>query len=313
MRIVPYVPEYASMWDAAVAESRNGIFQHYRAYMEYHIDRFEDCSLMAFDEKERVVAVLPSHWHGNSVSSHRGLTFGGWLMTNRADMPAMMEVWRQMREYYAAHGFDELYYRPAPHIYHTYPAEEDLYALFHAGGSLAGVQVSSVVDLKYPLGFDMTGRQSIRKAEKIGVKFCESDDYATFWAMLEELLRERHDTVPVHTLEEILLLQSRFPDNIRLYTASLEEQLLAGVVMYRSRTATHSQYTATSAVGREFRVLPALYNYIMEKARMAGVRWFDFGTSCEDAGMILNEGLIRQKCGFGARAVAYNAYTVPLR
>lgn len=313
MRIIPYMPEYASMWDSAVAESRNGIFQHYRAYMEYHSDRFDDCSLMAFDDKDRVVAVLPAHRRGNVVCSHRGLTFGGWLMTARADMPAMMEIWRLMAEHYAAQGFEELYYRPAPHIYHSYPAEEDLYALFRAGGNIAEVRVSSVVDLSCPLGFDMTCRQSVRKAQKACIVLGASSDYASFWSMLESLLRERHDAVPVHTLQEITMLQERFPDNIRLYTASLDGRLLAGVVMYGGPLTTHSQYTASTAEGRDLRVLPALYSYIMNEAAAAGVRWFDFGTSCEEAGRILNEGLVRQKCSFGARAVAYNAYTIPLR
>lgn len=312
IEIKPYAPADKELWDDAVDASRNGLFQHRRDYMDYHADRFADCSLFALDDKGRVVAVLPAHAVGTTVCSHRGLTFGGWLMGKRADMLMMMEIWQKMTEHYASQDFKELYYRPAPHIYHTYPAEEDLYALFRAGGLLEATQVSSVVDLSAPIGFDMSARQSVRKAAKAGVVVSETEDYDTFWIVLGDVLLRYHEASPVHTIDEIKLLHSRFPDEIKLYAAYLDGRMLGGVVMYYGATAAHSQYTAASDEGRSLRILPLIYDYIIGKTVERGVRWFDFGTSCEDAGRILNEGLIRQKIGFGARAVAYNAYTVPL-
>ena len=41
-----------------------------------------------------------------------------------------------------------------------------------------------------------------------------------------------------------------------------------------------------------------------------GYKYFDFGTSNEDMGRYLNEGLIYQKEGFGGRAVCYDWYEV---
>lgn len=313
MKIIPYTPDLSAQWDDTVSASRNGIFQHLRGYMDYHSDRFADCSVMAADDRGRIVAVLPAHASGDTVSSHRGLTFGGWLMTMRADMNAMTEVWALMTEHYRKRGFRHLYYRPSPSIYHTYPAEEDLYALYRAGGRLEATQVSTVVDLQRPAGLDMTCRQSVRKAARAGITIEASDDYAAFWPILESLLRERHDAMPVHTLAEIELLHSRFPDNIRLYTARDGDELLAGVVMYNTRTAAHSQYTATTERGRAQRVLPALYSRIMDDTLAAGMQWMDFGTSNEEGGRVLNSGLIRQKCALGGRAIVYNAWAVELR
>ncbi len=312
MIIEPYTPSLRQEWDDAVTASRNGVFQHYRAYMDYHSDRFDDCSVLARDDRGRVLAILPAHAAGTSVCSHRGLTFGGWLMSRRADMPAMMEIWEASSRHYAERGFTSLYYRPAPYIYHTYPAEEDLYALFRAGGALEAAQVSSVIDLASPLGFDMSYRQSVRKAAAAGIVVCETDAFAAFWEILADVLDARHGAKPVHTLEEIELLHSRFPAEIKLYGAYLDGRMIAGVVMYYGRTVAHSQYTAASDAARRLRALPLLYSHIMDESTRKGLRWFDFGTSCEDAGRYLNEGLVRQKCAFGARAVVYNAYTVPV-
>lgn len=305
-----YSPDMAAVWNDTVRASRNGTFLHLRGYMDYHSDRFDDCSLLALDAAGRIIAVLPAHYSGDTVASHRGLSYGGWLMTPRADAEAMMEIWSLMVEHYHDLGFRTLVYKPSPHIFHKYPAEEDLYALFRAGGQLESSLISSVVDNAAPLGFDMGARQSVRKAARAGITVGESDDWAGFWAVLTDLLMERHNARPVHTLDEILLLHSRFPDNIRLHTATLEGRIVAGVVIYASDTCAHSQYAATTAEGRSMRALPLLYSQIIE--HYAALRYFDFGTSNEDGGRILNTGLIRQKCGFGARAVVYNTYTQTL-
>ena len=310
IEIIPYAPQYKMLWDEAVAESRNGLFQHRLDYMDYHAQRFCDCSLLASDARRRIIAVLPAHVSGDEVSSHRGLTFGGWLMTQRADMAAMMEVWASMAEYYRSRGWRSLYYRPSPHIYHRYPAEEDIYALYRAGGSLKAVQVSSVVDNSCPRGFDMASRQSVRKAAASGVEVGESADWAAFWTILSGRLQERYNAHPVHTLDEVLMLRERFPENIKLYAATLEGRMIAGVVVYDCGTAVHSQYCASTDEGRRSRALPLLYRHVLDVYALR--RYFDFGTSNEDGGLVLNEGLIRQKCGFGGRAVAYNAYSIQL-
>lgn len=308
--IETYNPGMATQWDDTVRASRNGTFLHLRQYMDYHSDRFADCSLLARDAAGRIIAVLPAHHAGDTVASHRGLSYGGWLMTPRADAEAMMEIWPLMADHYRACGYKTLVYKPSPHIFHKYPAEEDLYALFRAGGRLESTLISSVVDNTAPLGFDMAARQSVRKAARAGVAVGESDNWAGFWNILAALLMERHNARPVHTLAEIQLLHSRFPDNIRLFTATLDGRIVAGVVIYASDTCAHSQYAATTAEGRALRALPLLYSHIME--RYAALRYFDFGTSNEDGGRILNTGLIRQKCGFGARAVIYPTFTQQL-
>ncbi|MBD5174376.1 MAG: GNAT family N-acetyltransferase [Bacteroidales bacterium] len=307
-----YTPTLAEDWDGLVRASRNGTFLHLRPYMDYHSHRFEDCSLMAYDAKGRLIAVLPAHRAGSALASHRGLTYGGWIMADRADMEAMVEVWAQLMDFARSEGFTEIVYRPVPHIFHRYPAEEDIYALWRSGGVLDAVQISSVVDLAVPLGFDMAGRQAVRKAEAHGIKIGESDDFEGFWQVLSDNLMATHGAVPVHSLAEIRLLKSRFPDNIRLYTATLADEILAGVVMYYTDVAAHSQYASASPQGKKLRAMPALYHRIMQDACDAGTRYFDFGTSCEDGGHYLNLGLIRQKCGFGGRGIAFNSYKISL-
>ncbi len=311
MTVEPYQPHLKPEWDMVVEQSRNGTFLHRRDYMDYHADRFEDMSLIARDDSGRIIAVMPAHRCGDTITSHGGLTYGGWLMTPRADMIAMTEVWKLMTALLADMGIARLIYRPVPHIYHKYPAEEDLYALWRAGGRLERTLVSSVIDLLEPLSFDMSARQSVRKAMRSGVTVRESDDWAGFWQVLEERLATAHGARPVHSLDEILLLRSRFPENIRLFTAEYEGEIVAGSVVYYTDKVAHSQYTGSTEAGRRLRSLPLLYRHIID-TMPEGIRYFDLGTSNEDAGRYLNEGLIRQKASYGARAVAFNSYCIDI-
>lgn len=306
-----YTPSDSDSWDAAVRESRNGTFLHLRGYMDYHSGRFEDFSLIARDPGRRILAVLPANAEGAVLCSHRGLTYGGWLMSRRADINAMGEIWRQFRSFATKEGFDTLIYKPVPHIFHRYPAEEDLYWLWREGAAAEAVQCSSTVDLGRPIPFDSNARRALKRAAAAGIECGESTDMATFWDILSTVLYERHNTRPVHTLAEIGLLQSRFPDNIRLYGAYLGGRMVAGTVLYVTDTTAHAQYIASSDEGRACGALAALFGHIMERAS-AKVRWFDFGTSNEDQGRYLNEGLARQKSGFGGRCVTFTTYSLKL-
>ncbi len=308
-----YSAHMAQRWDEAVSSSRNGTFLHLRGYMDYHSDRFADFSLMASDEG-RVVAVMPACREGNTLYSHRGLTFGGWLMAMRHfDVTTMMEVWTAATALLRDKGIKHIVYKPVPYIYHRYPAQDDLYAIFRAGGALVESNISSVVDLDAPLPFDRGNKRNVNVALRSGVEVAQSSDWKGYWAMLDSLLMEKYGKHPVHSLEEIVLLQSRFPENIRLYTASAGDELLAGVVMYCSGSeVAHCQYIASTERGRDVKALTLLFNNLIEEMSLEGFRYFDFGTSNEDGGNYLNSGLVQQKCRMGGRGVVYNTYNIDL-
>ena len=46
-RIERYTPDRKSLWDDLTDASRNATFLLRRDYMDYHADRFADCSLIA--------------------------------------------------------------------------------------------------------------------------------------------------------------------------------------------------------------------------------------------------------------------------
>ena len=78
-----------------------------------------------------------------------------------------------------------------------------------------------------------------------------------------------------------------------------------------TETVAHAQYIASSKEGTEVGALDGLFDYLINE-RYSDKKWFDFGISTEQGGTYLNEGLVFQKEGFGARAVVYDQYVINL-
>lgn len=311
--VVPYTPDKQEEWDTFVEASKNGTFLFKRGYMDYHALRFTDCSLLFYKEN-RLIALLPANIveEEHTVYSHGGLTYGGLILSDKATAVEALEVFSCALDYMRTtlHA-TRLLYKPVPHIYARTPSEEDLYALFRLGGVLKARTLSSAVYRDNLLPMRTLRRRGVAKAQKEGVVYEESRDLSLFWPLLTEVLQEKHHRAPVHTLQEMQLLMQRFPANIHLFLARLQGEVLAGSVVYESPRVAHAQYIAAGPRGRALGALDGLFSYLIEE-RFAGKGYFDFGISTEEEGRVLNEGLLFQKEGFGARSVVYDTYEVQL-
>ncbi|MDE7385660.1 MAG: GNAT family N-acetyltransferase [Muribaculaceae bacterium] len=314
MYIRPYTPADASEWDQFVSNSRNATFILRRSFMDYHADRFQDASLMLYDDKNALLALLPASMADGVVSSHAGLTYGGWILgRTRPNVLQLLEAWGLMADYYRSLGCHTLLYKAIPHIYNKYPSEEDQYVLFRNNAVIESVLASSVIDLTSPIHFNKGSRRHVNKIEGKGYEVSMSDDLEAFWLILESRLSERYGARPVHSLDEIRLLKGRFPENIVLWMiADPAGRILGGTVLFVDSPVVKSQYIASTAAGREVNALDYLFSILIEKYSQQRYRYFDLGPSCEDGGRILNEGLAIQKIGYGGRCIAYNTYRVKL-
>ena len=300
-------------WDEFVARSRNATFLHYRDYMDYHSDRFHDHSLIFFSDKGKIVALLPANAAGETLYSHQGLTYGGMLVSMKSTAKEVIEAFRLLTDYAKEQGFKKIIYKPVPSLYHRYPCEEDLYALFYATHSaLECRNISSVIDFRQPLTWSQNRRLGVNRAKRNGLSVKESDDISAFWKILEDKLRGRYNAAPVHSLAEITMLKTRFPDHIRLFMAYDSCHCpQAGTLIYDSNGVAHSQYISSTSVGKETHAVDLLFSEVIHHYAPTH-RYFDLGTSNEQGGTYLNESLIHQKEGFGARAIIYDAWAITL-
>ena len=294
-------------WNSFVAKSKNGTFLFDRNYMDYHHDRFTDHSLMCYF-KDHLYAILPANEKGETIFSHQGLTYGGLIMDERATAENIISLFRQINNYYRQHGFQHMVYRPTPWIYHNLPAEEDIYAIFHAcNAKLTAKEISTTIMAGRPMKWSTLRTRCANKARKNEVTVHQSDDFGAFWNILSNNLTNKYQVKPVHTLHEIRLLQSRFPNNIRLTGAFLHGEMIGGILLYHTKQVVHSQYIAANDLGKELGAIDLIMHEILHQEKMEQT-YFDFGKSTEAHGTVLNENLIHQKEGFGGRAVCYDTY-----
>ena len=306
-----YTAACADEWNRFVAESKNGTFLFDRRYMDYHADRFEDHSLMFYDGS-RLLAVLPAHLSGDTLCSHNGLTYGGLLMSRRLTVVQTLRLFRELNECLRAEDIHHVSYKCIPWIYHRLSAEEDLYALYHeCRARIVARDFATNIFLSGGMRWDRVRRRGVIRARKAGVSIECSDDYAAFWEVLTQNLLSKYGVRPVHTLQEIELLHSRFPENIRLYQALRDGEVLGGVVLYVSPQVVHAQYSSATPEGKKLGVIDLLYDRIFSDYR--DYPYFDFGRSTEQPdGSGLNDQLVFQKEGFGGRGLCYDIYEYDL-
>ena len=302
-----YTPEHVDEWNQFVAESKNGVFLFDRRYMDYHSDRFCDHSLMFYLDG-RLLAVLPAHQSGDTLCSHNGLTYGGLVMSPRLTVVQTMHLFQEMNEYLRSQGIRHVSYKAIPWIYHRLSAEEDLYALYHeCHARIVARDFATNIYLSAGLRWERVRRRGIVRARNAGVVVERSNHYEAFWQVLADNLMNKYGVKPVHSLQEIELLQERFPQNIQLYQAVREGKVLGGVVLYISSQVVHAQYSSASPEGKKLGVIDLLYDQIFKDYR--DYPYFDFGRSTEHPdGSGLNENLVFQKEGYGGRGLCYDIY-----
>jgi hypothetical protein len=289
-----------------VERSKNGTFLFDRNYMDYHADRFSDHSLL-FYLRGRLYALLPANEHDHTLYTHQGLTYGGLVMGMEATTVHVLEIFAALKDYLQQEGIVSVVYKAIPWIYHIVPAEEPLYAIHRTFPfRLLERDVSSAIVLSRQLTWKKDRRHGVKVADKNGVEVVIGNDYAAFWTILEENLRVNHGVRPVHSLSEVLLLQGRFPRNIVLFEAWQQQKLLGGCVAYLTPQVVHTQYLAATPEGKRLGVIDAVIRKILHT--YPDYLYMDFGKSTETHSDILNENLIYQKEGFGARAVCYDTY-----
>ena len=306
-----YTPAFANEWNQFVAASKNGTFLFDRRYIDYHADRFQDHSLL-FYLGERLLAVLPAHQSGDTLCSHNGLTYGGLVMSPRLTVVQTMNLFRELNDYLRAEGFRHVSYKCIPWIYHRLPAEEDLYALYHeCRARMVARDFATDVFLHGDMRWERVRRRGVSRAQKAGVMVERSSDYAAFWEVLSQNLQTKYGVKPVHTLQEITLLHSRFPENIVLYQAVKDGVVLGGVVLYITPQVVHAQYSSATPEGKKLGAIDLLYSRIFNDYE--NYSHFDFGRSTENPdGSGLNEQLVFQKEGFGGRGLCYDIYEYDL-
>ena len=97
-KIVEYTPVYYNLWNNFVTNSKNATFLFHRDFMDYHKDRFNDNSLLVFQD-ENLVAILPANKIETILYSHQGLSYGGLILHKNVQFNVVLKSLRALLKY----------------------------------------------------------------------------------------------------------------------------------------------------------------------------------------------------------------------
>ncbi|MFI0431008.1 GNAT family N-acetyltransferase [Mariniflexile sp. HMF6888] len=310
-KIVKYTSAYYNEWNGFIENSKNGTFLFHRDFMEYHKDRFEDFSLLVFKE-DKLLAVLPANKLEQEIHSHQGLTYGGLILPKMVKFDTVIAVFAQLLKYLKGYGFETLVLKQIPSIYSKVFTEEIEFLMFILKAELIRKDTLSVIDLNNKLKISNNRLEGYKRGVKHNLIVKEEAGFELFWNnILVKNLQNRHKANPVHTLQEITLLKKHFPNNIRQFNVYNQDEIVAGTTIFESRFVVHSQYISGNADKNTLGSLDFLHYHLITEV-FKDKKYFDFGTSNENNGLHINEGLQFWKEGFGARMLTQNFYRVPI-
>ncbi|MBU2950189.1 GNAT family N-acetyltransferase [Tamlana agarivorans] len=310
--VVKYTDSYYDQWNEFVSVAKNATFLFHRDFMTYHKDRFEDFSLLVF-KKNKLLAVLPANRVGKTLHSHQGLTYGGVVLQSSVKFSVVLELFFHILKYLNSCKLEMLQLKQIPSIYTNYPTEEIDYLLFVLQAELVKKDTLSVVDLARKLKISGNRMEGVKRGRKNDLLVKEEQEFDLFWnKILIPNLKNKHNASPVHSLSEITLLKSRFPNSIRQFNVYHEGKIVAGTTVFETERVAHSQYISGDENKNVLGSLDFLHQYLIDVI-YKDTCYFDFGNSNEGNGLKINKGLQYWKEGFGARTVTQDFYKINIK
>lgn len=274
--------------------------------MDYHSDRFTDASCMVFDE-ETLVAVFPANKKEQTVYSHQGLTYGGVILNERKNVKKLIEYFHSVFAFYANAGATDVVYKPVPNYLSKTVNDLEHFVLNMVKAEVTKVDTAFVIDYRNEIKFQERRRRSVKKGEKAATEIKTDNDFAAYWnSILIPNLRDKFGTAPVHSLEEIQLLHSRFPEHIKQANAYINNEIVAGVTLFEFNNCMHCQYISSNDFGRDSGAIDLLFNNLIHLYQPTKT-YFGLGTA-NNNGNDINIGLCEWKEGWGAKINAQFHY-----
>lgn len=308
-KVLPYTLSDKLAWNAFNLKAKNGSFLFDRDFMEYHSDRFEDASVLVF-KNENVIAIFPANKVQNEIHSHQGLTYGGLVVQNDLYGSDFFSCFKAVLQYFEKLEITEVVIKAMPTIFTSQAAEELQYLAFICEAKLTRCDLHACINFNQPYRVSKSViRDCNQTLKKLQLQVKKSDDLELFWnTLLIPNLHEAHQAKPVHNLDEILMLKTKFPENISFFGCYQQNDLIGGVVIFETPTVAHCQYiSGTKQLNKLLGLsvlMQSVISYYSDKKM-----YFNFGTSNENQGKNINSGLLTWKEKFGARNVSQPFYS----
>lgn len=307
-----YQKEDFAVWNEFIAKAKNATFLFDRDFMEYHSDRFEDFSLLIY-ENEKLVALLPANIFNSTIYSHQGLTYGGLIYLRKTKVEKIESVFECLIAFFKKSKIENFYYKPIPSFYVEEGNTEMDYFLFKEGAILERKEMNLAVNLKVPLHVSKSKLKHFRRVENLGLEIVEEQDFGTFiTSVLEPRLLSKFGIKPTHTAEELNFLKKQFSNQIKQFSAYFDGAIVAGITIFEFDAVVKSQYGATTIEGEKLRALDFLFLKLIQKYQKLGKSFFDMGIVGDHSEKGFNSGLLQQKEELGCSVYSQDFYQLTI-
>jgi len=307
-------------WETFVLSANNGTMFHERRFLAYHPEgRFVDHSLI-LEKKGKTKALFPAVEivtpSGKDLISHQGSSYGGFVVERNFSFRDGYDCVEGLVDYARRSGFKRIQMTLPPAIYQTRVSNYLDFSLIKHGFTYKKRDVSSLLTIEETPEtnlefFKSSHRTAVRKAVKQGVVVRESDDWETFYNLLKQNLKIRHNVQPTHTLEELRQLKTLYPERIRLFGAFLDQEMVAGVVNFSvNQDVVLAFYISHNEAFQHLRAVNLLFYEIIKWCHLNTYKYLDFGIFTVN--MEPNFGLGRFKENFGASGVFRDTFEIDL-
>ena len=282
-----------------------------RKFLNYHPkDRFQDHSIL-IEKKQNLFSVLPAAElivDGNRILvSHPGSTVGSFVVPENLSIADAMSMSEALVTYVKENKFSGIRITLPPTLYQRRLSNYMDFSFFKQGFTYSKRDVTSILFLEDSLDknlakFKSSHLRAVRNAQEKGVNVRQSNDFDSFYHILEQNLKIRHGVSPTHTLAELKNIHALFPDRVNLFAAFVKDVMVAGVVNFVVNDhVVLAFYISHDEAYQEFRAVNLLFYSIFDWAIQQGFRIYDFGTFTVNEEP--NMGLGRFKENFGASGI----------
>ncbi len=323
-----YQPGDKNEWDNFVRKSNNGTLFNYRDFLNYHLERkFRDHSLI-LKKNHNIIGLFPAAEIENQqhriLFSHPGTSFGGFIVA-RISYSDADELLHSFEAYCRKEKFHSTFLVPTPPIYLREPDETMEYALLWKKFQIAENYISNVIDLDGDLDRKLSAiyRKKNRSrtyyaklVERNDLHLEWNKDYENFYPILLEN-KKRHNSLPTHSLEELLKLDKLFPDSFHLLMLYCGKTPIGGTLNFVANTRTAIIFYNMIDY-RYARFQPATLQVIetIKWASCKGFQSLDFGVSQDPAAedpLTPSKKLIRFKEELTSRGMLRKAFVKNFR
>jgi len=318
IKIIDYTAGYFDKWNQFIEQSNNGTIFHNLKFLGYHGTKFANNEHhLIWLKGNELFAVMPlavfeSENEGKIAKSPYGASWGGVVFSPKFKLKNALQITNSIIEYLAQNSISKVFITTTPSpYYHHYTNVLD-FSLLISGFKLYNQDVMHVVELPRDEKdiLSLSDRKSRNKSKNALNEFDIHKNVSPndFYPILLED-KERHKSVPTHTLAELVKINRVFSDKIFFDIAiSKNSDAKAGICYFVGNDnciATFYMSQTNSAIGKNG--VNALVVTGMSDAVKKGFKYFDFGCSSYKM-RIDNIGVAEFKESFGAAGYARNTY-----